>query len=405
MQNRSPIQPKLLSRINERLVIKALREQGPQTRAEMSRSIGVTFPTVAKAVASLLESDLLEEFDDEAVGRGRPAKRLRLASSCSQVIGVTLSDSQCELAAAGLDGVILPETVRKFATPHRYKTLLDRLAKHARELVDRSSVSILGLGMSIPGIVDYYEQRAIISANLPLLDGKQIGKDLQKILDIDCLIIRDAHAFSLSERIRLGPDASNSNIAMLDHSEGIGLGLVVDGEFITGDRGFAGELGHTTVDLDGEPCHCGRNGCLETLASEWSVEARLSRELGRTVAMDEIIEMAQSGDARARDALYAMCRHLAVGVASVVNLFNPGKFYIYGRSFRAMPELLDALVDYTEQYALQPSFAACEFAAASGGELEGTIASVINYLTDSLVPDVNGYVSLGSAGYYRMSEE
>src|SRR5215213_3917653 len=103
MKRLSPIQPQLLSRINERLVMRMIREKGPSTRAEMSKSIGITFPTVNKAVSSLLNSKLLEEVEDSPSGPGRPAKRLRLATLDSQVIGVTLSDTECVVASAGLD--------------------------------------------------------------------------------------------------------------------------------------------------------------------------------------------------------------------------------------------------------------------------------------------------------------
>ena len=75
----SPVQPQLLSRINEALVIRAIRQHGPSTRGELSQRMGVTFPTVAKAVGSLLDGRLLEEFDDAMTGPGRPAKRLRLS--------------------------------------------------------------------------------------------------------------------------------------------------------------------------------------------------------------------------------------------------------------------------------------------------------------------------------------
>ena len=109
VSNHSPVQPQLLSRINEALVLRSIRQNGPSTRGELSQQMGVTFPTVAKAVASLLEARLLEEFDDETTGPGRPAKRLRLSKERSQVVGVTV-DVEGSVAAAvavGRDGYAL----------------------------------------------------------------------------------------------------------------------------------------------------------------------------------------------------------------------------------------------------------------------------------------------------------
>jgi len=255
----------------------------------------------------------------------------------------------------------------------------------------------LCLGVSIPGIVDYPDQRAVFSANLPSIDGKYLGRDLQALLGIECLILRDAHAFSLSQRLVHEKGGTVANVAMLDHSEGIGLGMMVNNHFLTGNNGFAGELGHISFAVDGELCNCGKRGCLESVASEWALEAKTSRALGRTVKLDEILELAKAGDERVEKELEQMCDYLALGVACVINIFNPGQFYIYGQCFSELPHLLDLLVKKTERHALEPSFAACEFAHANGRELDGTIASVINYLTDSLVPDLDSYVRIASA--------
>lgn len=374
--------------------MRLIRDRGPLTRAEMSKSIGITFPTVNKAVSSLLDSKILEEIEESPSGPGRPAKRLRLATDDTQVIGITLSDTECVVASAGLDGVISQGHLKSFVTPSDYDSLLVNITRVAKDLMLKGEKSTLCLGICIPGIVDYQEQRVVLSANLPILNGKQIGKDIQAILGVECLILRDAHAFSLSERLLHSNGDSVTNVAMLDHSEGIGLGMTVNNQFLTGNNGFAGELGHISIVTDGPICHCGKKGCLETVASEWALVAKTSFALGRKVKLDEIIELAKSHDKRVLKELDQMCEYLALGVACVVNIFNPGMFYIYGKCFRELPHLLDLLVEKTKQYTLQPSFTACKFAHASGGELDGTIASVINYVADSLVPDLDDYVGI-----------
>lgn len=392
MNKTSPIQSKLLSKINERLVLRMIQDNGPSTRAEMSKVIGITFPTVAKAVSSLLDSKLLEEIDDVTTGPGRPAKLLRLASENSQVIGVTLSAAECTAASAGLNGVVHPESSQSWAPPSTYDAVLIEITRRVKKLMLASGRSTLVVGVSVPAIVDYQEQRAVLSANMPLLNGKCIGRDLQGLLGVECLILRDTHALSLSERLLESDEDNVSNFAMLDLCTGVGLGLMVDGNFLTGSSGFAGELGHIPIVPEGDTCHCGKKGCLETVASEWALEARISLALRRTVKMPEILEMARSKNKQVLSELENMCSYLAIGVAHVVNIINPGTFYIYGRVFQACPELMDLLVQKTEQYALGPSFAACRFTQASGGVMDGTIASVINFLTDSRVPDLDGYV-------------
>lgn len=392
MSETSPIQPELLSKINERLVLRMIQDTGPSTRAEMSKYIGVTFPTVAKAVSSLLDLKLLEEIDDTTSRPGRPAKRLRLACDNSQVIGVSLGGKECSVVAGGLNGAIDEDGILSFPTPTVYDSLLVKITSCVNQITSRDDKTTLAVGISVPAIIDYREQRAVFSANLPWLNGKSIGKDLQALLGHDCVIVHDSHALSISERLH-GKARGISNFAMLDLCTGIGLGLVVDSRFLTGASGFAGELGHIPVVENGELCHCGKKGCLETVSSEWALESKVSQLLGRPVNIHEILEMARSNNKQVLLELERMCEYLAISVAHVINIVNPGAFYFHGNVFKEYPELLDLLVKKTECLALGDSFRACEFHCASGGLLDGTVASVINYLTDSLVPNLDGYVT------------
>ena len=396
MSRVSPIQPKLLSKINERLVLRLIQDRGPSTRSEMSKSMGITFPTVAKAVSSLLDLKLLEEIEDTSSGPGRPAKRLSLAYENSQVIGVTLSGSECSVVTSGLNGIIHEDRTLSFPNPAAYDSLLVDITSRVKQITSRNGIATLGVGISVPAIIDYREQRVVLSANLPWINDKTIGKDLQALLGHECVIVHDSHALCLSERLH-GKAKSISNFAMLDLSIGIGLGMVVDGRFLTGASGFAGELGHISVVHNGELCHCGKRGCLETVASEWALVEKMSLLLRRPIEIDEILDMARSGNNQVLLELEKMCEYLAIGVAHVINIVNPEAFYVGGKVFSRYPELLDLLVKKTELLVLSPSFSACEFAHASGDLSDGTVATVINYLTDSLVPNLDGYVTSSRA--------
>src|SRR5215212_4494187 len=104
------IRPSHVGRLNERQVIRALRARGPLSRAEVARETGLSPPTVSKAVASLLRSGLLEEADAPELARGRPAPRLRLATTSAQVLGIAIDAGHCEVVSAGLDGVLHGDT-------------------------------------------------------------------------------------------------------------------------------------------------------------------------------------------------------------------------------------------------------------------------------------------------------
>jgi N-acetylglucosamine repressor len=386
MSNVSPVQPQLLSRINESLVLRAIRQHGPATRGELSQHMGVTFPTVAKAVGSLIDARLLEEFDDAMTGPGRPAKRLRLSKEKSQVVGVTIDVQECEVAAAGFDGVLRDDTRQPFATPRTYEELLAAIAERV-EALNSEHMPILCVGVSVVGLVDYRRQEIRLAASLPFLDGKTLGQDLSQRLGAECVLVHDAHSLCLAEYI-YGEARNLDSFAVLDMCTGIGMGVMINHMFLTGHSGFAGEMGHIPIVPNGRKCRCGRRGCLETVASEWALVERVSERLDRTVTFDEVMALALKGDKLVRSELNRLCKYLALALAHVVNLFDPQCVFVNGRLFDELPWLCDHLVARAQQLALEPAFADCRFMPTSGSHMLGAVATAISAVTSSRVHEL-----------------
>lgn len=384
MTQASIVQPRLLSKLNERLVLDAILSDGPSTRAEVSERIGVTFATVAKAVSSLLDAGLLEEFEEPSVGRGRPAKRLRLSVDRAQVIGVAIEVDEVTVSCAGLDGGLRGES-RVFETPHGYRRLLASIQEAAASLSGDDQPETLGVGVSVAAQVDEQAGRVAVAANLPYLTGKPLERDLAEMTGLTCSIVRDTHAVCVAEQLRGGAKGPD-NFVLLHLGVGIGMGVVINGRVFFGQHGYAGELGHMTIDPDGATCHCGRKGCLETVASEWSITERLSARLGRAVTIDDVARLFVSGDPATKEEVGDACRALALGVTHAVHLFNPGKVIVYSRLFDACSELLPMLVNEVERIALPLNSDGCEFVGATTTPIEGSVAHVIGHLAESLAP-------------------
>jgi predicted NBD/HSP70 family sugar kinase len=391
VSNASPVQPQLLSRINEALVLRAIRQNGPSTRGELSQHMGVTFPTVAKAVASLVEARLLEEFDDDMTGPGRPAKRLRLSKERSQVVGVTVDVESCEVASAGFDGILRDTTRQLFATSHSYDELLQTITDRVKAL-DSPDMPILCVGISVVGLVDYRRQQIRLAANLPFLDGKSLAQDIGERVGVDCVLVHDAHALCLAECV-YGQANSLDTFAVLDMSTGIGLGVMINNQFLTGHSGFAGEMGHIPFIPNGNLCRCGRRGCLETVASEWALIEHVSDRLGRNLEFDDVVRLVSQEDEHARLELEQLCNHLAVALAHVVNLFDPECVFFTGRLFDHVPWLRDELVKRVRRLALEPALDDCRFLSTSGSHVLGAVAAAISAVTSSRVHELQGTLS------------
>lgn len=385
MENtRSLIQPVLLSRINEQQILRMLLEVGPLSRAEIARAAGIGPPTVSRAVEALLQSGFVEEDVPQGVF-GRPAKKLRLAVRSSQVLGLVLDAERCRIVCAGLDGKVRPEQTRTFLTPDTYAELLVQAESALRAHLVAPDMTTLGVGISMPGLVDTRLKQGLLSPNLPITNGRSPGRDLEARLGVECIVIQEEHALCLAERY-FGSARGLENFAMLDVGAGVGLGVMSGGRLLIGQNGLAGEIGHITVDVRGRRCGCGNRGCLETVACDTALAAIVSQRLGRKVDFDAVAALTAAGELTLGEELETLCEYLAVALAAVINLFNPASLFVHGRLFALDPGLFPRLLIATEPRALAPSFAACRIVQARGSKRQGAVAAVIDHLIDAIVP-------------------
>jgi predicted NBD/HSP70 family sugar kinase len=375
MPSKGKIQPGLLGRINEWRVLRAIQRNGPLSRAELARATSITAPTASKAVEALIREDWLIEEDDADVRRGRPAKKLRVPSEGAQVLGIVIDRPQCRLVTAGLDGILRSES--SFATPETYDALLSTAHAWAQQQLAAPGMRTHGLCLSMPGLIDYTEQRGLLSPNVHLTDGQTPSLDLQKSLGIPCVLMHEIHSLCLAER-HYGSAHSLDDFSLMDLSTGVGFTAVLRGQPFTGHRGLAGELGHITVTPDGRLCGCGKRGCLETEVSDLA----LQMAMGAT-SLDEAIVRYNAGETAP---INARLDALAIGIAAALHLFNPPDLFLNSRFLQECPTLLPALQEQLAVRVLKPTLADCTIRLAQGNKSQGVIAGIIEHLTNALLP-------------------
>lgn len=379
-----------LAKINEGQVLREIRNQGPSSRADIVRHSGLSAPTVSKAVASLLRTGFLEEFEGNGPVIGRPAMKLRLASKSAQVLGVVIDIRRSWVVAAGLDGELHEDRMRSVETHGSYNDLIEALVKHTHSLMARPGVRTLGVGVTVPGLIDHRRGLDILSPNVHVIDGHSPGRDLGERLGLECVMVQDQDALCLAER-HFGSARGLEDYAILDVSSGVGMGVMSGGRLVRGHSGFAGEIGHITVCPDGRSCGCGNRGCLETVASDTALSWRVSQRLGRQVNIDEVIRLVRSGEVDLKDDCQEVIRYLAIGLAAVINIFNPATLFIHGQIFDVEDDLFGSVLEETRKRALTPSFADCHIVRAQGSKLQGAVASIIQHLIDSVVPEMRSH--------------
>jgi len=382
---KSKAQPTLLRKLNERKVLEVIQDRGPISRADVCRLSGISAPTVSKTVAILLEAHLVEEIDIQPTSPGRPSKLLRLASESVQVVGVVVGTRRCWVLTAGLDGKLDETHMFQFATPGSYEGIVEEVVSRVAELHEKRKLPILGVGISIPGLLNRRESRTVFSPNLHQTDGQQLGLDLQRRLEVETVLLQEAYALSLAERT-YGQARGLRDFAMLDASEGLGLGVFSGGQYIDGHSGLGCELGHITVDPRGRLCGCGNHGCLETVATDAALaRALVGREVD-TVEVDEILALFQAGQLASTADFQLSLEYLAIGVSAVMNLFNPTQVFIYNRFLSAESWLFRQVADLARRRALRPIADDCELKLAKGSKRQGAIAGIIHHLTTARGP-------------------
>jgi len=377
--------PNTLKRINMRRFLEELRKRGPSTRADLTRAIGVTPPTSSSIIADLLNTGFLEETEIAVPGKGRPGRYFRLATESAFIIGATIDIADCEVAAAGLDGVLRKCNTSQFQTPHNYDALVAKLTARVRKVVAATTGKCLGLGVAVPGLVDSLHHRVAFSPNLHFLDNRNLAADLEKVLGFPVVLTQEEHALCLSEQ-NFGGAGGLDEFAVVDFSSGVGMGVVSRGVYISGAQGFAGEIGHTTVEPNGRDCGCGNRGCLETVASDGAF-LRLARSLaGESLTFEEIEASLESRDTKFLGALDSTLDYIAIGLATVVNLFNPSTVFVHGRLFSLPGDVLAKLSTKVEARALSPSYRSADIRIGTGNKLHGAVAGLLNQLFASVGP-------------------
>jgi N-acetylglucosamine repressor len=382
-------QPSLLRQINERAVFELLRSRGPTSRADLTRHIGVSAPTVSKAIANLLDAGWVEEVGIAAVtGAGRPGKLYRLSQGSVQVLGATIDVRRCCVLAASLDGIVTPASALEFPTPGSYGQLIAAMASRAETLMRRPGVATLGLGISTPGEIDVQKQKVLLSPNLHMTDGRSPGRDLQDRLGVETVMFHETVGTCLYEQ-HFGMARGMKDFAMVGVYEGFGVSIVTDGRLVRGHEGMAGELGHVTVDLNGPRCGCGNNGCLETLATDVALARAVSQRLGRTLEVERVVSLARNNEIDIAPELARTLEYLAVGIAAVINIFNPEAVLVCSRMLDADPEAFVKLKRLTERRTLAPLMRCCRILRAEGNTRTGAVAAILQHLTSALGPVID----------------
>lgn len=314
---------------------------GPTSRAELTSRMGLNRSTIMALTSDLTAAGLVREELPRETGRaGRPSLVVRPESARVYVFAFDVGVDRLVAARVGLGGVILDrrEAVRRRG-PFDLDEVVSTLAGFARQMHRRTRPDTIcvGAGAAICGGVRKKDGVLRFGPNLGASDvpfGEELARKLA--LGLPVAVGNDANLAALAEQAR-GVGVGCRDLVYLHGDVGIGGGVITSGRLLGGHEGYGGEVGHMVINPGGRPCGCGSRGCLEAEVGERALlelAGRYGSQGGRE-AVRAVVEAADRGDRDAQKALSRVGDWLGLGVANLVNIFNP-EIVVFGGTLREL---------------------------------------------------------------------
>ena len=326
--------------INRRIVLNLVRDHQPVSRADLARRMDIGRGVVTSIIQELIVEGTIYEGATGHAARGRRPTMLYVRTQDRLVVAVDVRFSRTFIMLSDFAGTQI--ALESFDTIFFPAALVAELVERIERLLAAHGATgrCEGIGLVVPGMVERSSGRILMAPQLGWRDV-DIREPLAKGTGLPVQIENAPMACALAQ-MWLGQRGNSShNFVYVTVSDGVGAGIVLNGQLIRGDSNSAGEFGHNPLDPDGPQCLCGAHGCWEAYTSN---QATLSRYLGRELTpmwgqstrqavpltMEDLIARARGGDARAASAIEATGHYLGIGIASIVNALNPSQVFVGG---------------------------------------------------------------------------
>ena len=325
-------------------VLRALTGRPALSRAELVRCTGLARATVGSVIDDLIDAGVVRKTGQApatSARTGRPPQLLSLEPRAAYTAGLDIGHDHVRAVLTDLVGTTLWDESVHLAVDgdpdHALSTAVTLLDRAITEIGARRD-RVLGLGLGIACPVDKATGALHAEGIMPGWVGMRPAEELTRQTGLSARIINDANAGVLAER-RFGAARDCDNVVYLRLSSGIGAGVLCDGRMLRGGGGFAGELGHVTVEPHGDVCRCGNRGCLETVASPPAIAALLSRSWRRPVTTADLPDLLREGNRGTLRALEDAGEAVGRALAFTAMLLNP-ELIVVGGDLAAAGEAL-----------------------------------------------------------------
>lgn len=390
------LSPAKMGRWNKRSLLGQLQKSGRASRAALSKSLGMSQPTVGKIVDELLIQGVLEEVESpltETAGGiegkmsglrpGRPGRLLQLDRVHPRFLGIQLGVTETRLAGlpAGIEGE--DRWSVHFSTPQKQFNHVGQWLRQLKDVAKQLPYKNLwGVLVSVPGIVDESANRVVFSPNLRWIESADLPQLIRKIWNVPVLLVQEERALALGHQLA---NPYTEDFLLVDFGDGVGGAMIVQGKPYASPLPISGELGHTPVLGNRRPCGCGARGCVETLVSRRGLLASFAAaQPGKPHTWPMLVRHIHKNGvtpwlAQALDAV-------ATTIAGAMNVMGLRRVVITGSLTELSPSVMEYLSQAIRNGAMWARFGKIECASATRRRMAGLVAVGI----DRLVIPISG---------------
>lgn len=332
----------LIKDLNRSTVINAIRRYGPISRTELAQITKLGQSTMTKIIDELITLDLVYEKGEAHSTGGRKAILLEFNHLYAYAIGIKIMQDHLIFALTDLQANIIKKQEIFFESSTNIPLIINLMIRTIHQILNQfqlESKNLVGIGIAVSGLVN---SKSGVVLRSPLLnwDHVDVSTPLKTEFKLPIFIDNDVNAYTLTE-LELGIGKTSNHFVCISIGDGIGSGFVIDRKVYKGEYGGAGEFGHTIINVEGRPCYCGQNGCLETYLSNRALNVNAQEFFTRypksllytqTINYETLTNAAKSNDELAMILFEQASQYLSIGLINVINCFNPKTIVLIGEA-------------------------------------------------------------------------
>ena len=373
-------------------ILDIIREKGKISRKDIAREVGLTASSVTNIVNDLIAKKYVIETGVEKSVEGRKPIILQLNSDAAYIVGVELKVRHIYCVMVNISSHIVAQNIAVPCLEKGPDAVIEQIVNLLNDLIERSGIErgkILGIGVVSAGPFNWKEGVMLSPPNFKGWECVPIRNYIMEAMGIQTFFEKDSLSSAMAE-YWFGCAREIPNIFVINVYEvGLGGGILINGEIYRAFEDGAGDVGHITVEMDGELCSCGNTGCLETVSTGFSLLKRMktelrkhSRDFAEQIGMDEFVEMANSGDSLCVEVLRRGAKYLGMAISNIVNLFSPEIIVLGGTFIHSCPVYAEFAIQYARRARYPPYAQHIKMVTTELGEMQGALGGVATVFAD-----------------------